>query len=48
MADLTPESIRGTAFGVRQALDTVGAFAGPLLAIGLMALYANNFRAVFW
>ncbi|MGA9993726.1 MAG: MFS transporter, partial [Thiobacillaceae bacterium] len=39
---------RGAAFGLRQALDTVGAFLGPLLAMGLMLLWANNFRAVFW
>ncbi|GHH25337.1 MFS transporter [Sphingomonas glacialis] len=48
VADITPAAIRGTAFGVRQALDTVGAFAGPSLAIVLMAAYANDFRAVFW
>jgi MFS family permease len=48
VADVTPEAVRGAAFGVRQALDTVGAFAGPLLAMLLMVLYANNFRAVFW
>ncbi len=48
VADITPPEIRGAAFGMRQALDTVGAFAGPLLAIALMAIYANDFRAVFW
>ncbi len=48
VADLTPSEIRGVAFGLRQALDTVGAFLGPLLAMGLMLLWANNFRAVFW
>ncbi len=48
VADITPPAIRGAAFGLRQALDTIGAFAGPLLAIALMALYADNFRAVFW
>lgn len=48
VADVTPPAIRGVAYGVRQAIDTVGAFTGPLLAIGLMALYANDFRAVFW
>jgi len=36
------------AFGPRQSLDTVGAFLGPLLAVGLMLLWANDFRAVFW
>ena len=48
VADIAPASIRGAAFGLRQSLDTVGAFVGPLLAIGLMLLWANNFRAVFW
>jgi sugar phosphate permease len=48
IADITPVDIRGAAFGLRQALDTVGAFLGPLLAVGLMLLWANNFRAVFW
>jgi len=48
VADMTPPSLRGAAFGLRQALDTVGAFLGPLLATGLMLLWANDFRAVFW
>ena len=48
VADVTPPAIRGRAFGLRQSLDTVGAFAGPLLAIGLMALFASDVRMVFW
>ena len=48
VADLTPDHLRGAAFGLRQSLDTVGAFVGPLLAVGLMLLWANDFRAVFW
>jgi len=48
IADVTPPEIRGRAFGLRQSLDTVGAFLGPLLAIGLMLLFANDMRAVFW
>ena len=48
VADITPAAIRGRAFGLRQSLDTVGAFAGPLLAIGLMAAFANDMRLVFW
>jgi MFS family permease len=48
LADLTAPEIRGAAFGLRQALDTVGAFAGPLLAIAVMALTGNRFRMVFW
>jgi MFS family permease len=48
IADVTPSAIRGASYGIRQALDTVGGFAGPLSAVALMALYADNFRAVFW
>lgn len=48
VADLAPANLRGAAFGLRQSLDTVGAFAGPLLAVGLMLLWANDFRRVFW
>ncbi|WP_050886522.1 MFS transporter [Bradyrhizobium sp. STM 3843] len=48
IADITPPGIRGASYGLRQALDTAGAVAGPLLAVALMALYADNFRAVFW
>ncbi|WP_411881624.1 MFS transporter [Polaromonas sp. YR568] len=48
VADLAPAGMRGAAFGLRQSLDTVGAFVGPLLAMGLMLLWANDFRAVFW
>ena len=48
VADLTPPELRGAAFGLRQSLDTVGAFLGPLLAVALMLLWANDFRAVFW
>ena len=48
VADLAPPEMRGAAFGLRQSLDTVGAFLGPLLAVGLMLLWANDFRAVFW
>ena len=48
VADITPPALRGAAFGLRQALDTVGAFLGPLLGVVLMLLWANNFRAVFW
>lgn len=48
IADITPPEMRGAAYGLRQSLDTVGAFVGPLLAMGLMLLWANDFRAVFW
>jgi MFS family permease len=48
IADITPAHLRGAGFGLRQSLDTVGAFIGPALAIGLMWLTANNFQAVFW
>jgi len=48
VADIAPTHLRGAAFGLRQALDTVGAFLGPLIAIGLMFLWANDFRSIFW
>ncbi len=48
IADETPPELRGRAFGLRQSLDTVGAFAAPLAAVGLMVLLADNIRAVFW
>jgi MFS family permease len=48
VADETPPEIRGRAFGLRQALDTVGALLAPLAAIGLMAWFASDIRAVYW
>ena len=48
VADLVPPELRGAAYGLRQALDSVGAFAGPLLAVAGMALLANNIRGVLW
>jgi MFS family permease len=48
IGDVTPVELRGTAFGLRQAMDTVGAFVGPLLAMLLMAVSDDNFRLVFW
>jgi len=48
IADLAPPELRGTAFGLRQTLDTVGAFLGPLLAVALMALSGDDVRLVFW
>ncbi|MGQ0684382.1 MFS transporter [Bradyrhizobium sp.] len=48
IADVTPPHLRGASFGLRQSLDTVGAFLGPALAVALMWLTVDNFRAVFW
>ena len=48
IADITPAASRGAAFGLRQSMDTVGAFAGPALAVALMAASGDNFRFVFW
>lgn len=48
VAELAAPEQRGAAYGLRQSLDTVGAFLGPLVAIGLMLLWANDFHAVFW
>jgi MFS family permease len=48
IADVTPPDLRGASFGLRQSLDTIGAFIGPLVAIVLMLLTADNFTLVFW
>lgn len=48
IADETPPEMRGRAFGLRQALDTVGALLAPVAAIALMAWLAGNIRLVFW
>nr|WP_246554038.1 MFS transporter [Bradyrhizobium ottawaense] len=48
IADIAPRGLRGASFGLRQSLDTIGAFVGPLVAIGLMWWTADNFTAVFW
>jgi MFS family permease len=48
IADLAPAHQWGAAYGLRQALDSVGAFVGPLLAVAVMALTADDYRAVFW
>lgn len=48
IADITPKELRGRAYGLRQSMDTIGAFIGPLLAIGLMLTLDNDYRKVFW
>lgn len=48
VADIAPPELRGASFGLRQSLDTIGAFLGPILAIGLMLVTANQFTTVFW
>jgi MFS family permease len=48
VADIAPPELRGASFGLRQSLDTAGAFLGPLAAIGLMAASSDNFQLVFW
>ena len=48
VGDMVPAGLRGAAYGLRQSLDTVGAFAGPLIAIALMATLHDNFRLIFW
>jgi MFS family permease len=48
LADIAPEELRGASFGLRQSLDTVGAFLGPLIGIVLMWLTADHYRTVFW
>ncbi|MET5275846.1 MFS transporter [Klebsiella michiganensis] len=48
VADVTPPEIRGAAYGLRQSLDTIGAFLGPLLAVALMFVWDNDFQSIFW
>lgn len=48
VGDLAPPSVRGACFGLRQSMDTVGAVVGPLLAVGLLWLFADNIRTVLW
>jgi MFS family permease len=48
VADITPPQLRGAAYGLRQALDSIGAFIGPLLAVAFMVWFANDIRAVMW
>jgi len=48
VGDIAPAEIRGAAFGLRQSMDSVGAVLGPLLAIALMMMLANDIRSVLW
>ncbi len=48
VAEIAPEQLRGAAYGLRQALDSVGAFVGPLLAVAFMIWFANDIKAVLW
>jgi MFS family permease len=48
VADLVPQQVRGASYGLRQSLDTVGAFVGPLSAVALMVAFKGDFRRVFW
>lgn len=48
VADIAPRGLRGAAYGLRQSLDSLGAFVGPLLAVILMAWLANDIRSVLW
>ena len=48
IGDIAPPEIRGACFGLRQSMDTVGAFLGPLLAMLLLVVFAGHIRAVLW
>jgi MFS family permease len=48
LAELSPRELIGASFGLRQSLDTVGAFLGPLAAVALMSVTGDAFRTVFW
>lgn len=48
VADVAPPAIRGACFGLRQSMDTVGAFLGPSVAILMMFWFAGDIRLVLW
>ncbi|MEO8849709.1 MAG: MFS transporter [Casimicrobiaceae bacterium] len=48
IADLAPSAMRGASFGLRQALDSVGALFGPILAIVAVGVFAGNVRSALW
>ena len=48
VADITPAELRGAAYGLRQSMDTIGAFLGPLIAVACMLWFANDIRATLW
>jgi MFS family permease len=48
IAEITPAALRGAAYGLRQALDSVGAFLGPLLAVAFMVWLANDLKGAMW
>lgn len=48
VADVTPPELRGAAYGLRQSLDSIGAFLGPVAAMGLMVVFQGDMRPVFW
>lgn len=48
IADMVPPKLRGAAYGLRQSMDSVGSFVGPILAVGFMALFAGDIKLVLW
>jgi hypothetical protein len=48
IGEIAPADLRGACFGLRQSLDTIGAFIGPSLAMIFMLAMADNVRAVLW
>lgn len=48
ISDLAPYKGRGASFGLRQALDSMGAVIGPLMAMLFIYIFSGNIRYVFW
>jgi MFS family permease len=51
LSESVPRERVGAAFGLLQAMDSAGAIAGPLLAMAILAQFADQslgLRAVFW
>jgi len=48
VADLATPNQRGAAYGLRQALDSLGALLGPLLAMAGIVWLTDNISSVMW
>ena len=47
LGSYTDKNTTGAIFGFHRALDSVGAAVGPLLAIGLLYYFNNNYKLIF-
>ncbi|MEV0663830.1 MFS transporter [Spirillospora sp. NPDC050365] len=47
ITESVPEPVLGRAFGIHRAMDSAGAFAGPLIALAILALVGSTSQAAF-